>query len=69
MNGRPIAPDKAWVTTDQIRNKKAQLRGKASQIVLSRSIEDEPATVSYNTKVFNREITALRNEEEALLKY
>ena len=29
----------------------------------------EPATVSYNTKVFNKEIMALRNEEEALLKY
>ena len=69
MNGRPIAPEKPWVTTEQIRNRKAQPRGKASQIVLSRSIEEEPATVSYNTKVFNKEITALRNEEEALLKY
>ena len=75
QNGRPIAAEKPWVTTDQLRNKKAQLRGqpqiqkKASQIVLSRPIEEEPATVSYNTKVFNKEITALRNEEEALLKY
>ena len=29
----------------------------------------EPVTVSYNTKVFNREIRALRNEEEALLNF
>ena len=30
MNGRPIAPEKPWVTTEQIRNKKALPRGKAS---------------------------------------
>ena len=30
---------------------------------------EQPATVSYNTKVFNREIMALRNEEEALLRF
>ena len=24
--------------------------------------EEDPATVSYNTKVFNREVVALRNE-------
>ena len=29
----------------------------------------EPTTVSYNTKVFNKEILALRNEEEALLRF
>ena len=29
---------------------------------------EEPTTVSYNAKIFNREISALRNEEEALLK-
>jgi len=36
---------------------------------MTKSIDAEPATVSYNTKVFNREIMALKNEEEALLKY
>ena len=43
--------------------------GKSSQINLNRSVDEIPATVSYNTKVFNREIEALRNEEEALLKF
>jgi len=38
-------------------------------IKLSRSIDQQPVTVSYNTKVFNKEIMALRGEEEALLKY
>ena len=42
--------------------------GNASQINLSRSLEEDPTTVSYNTRVFNKEIMALRNEEEALLK-
>ena len=43
---------------------------KAYQINLRHQTEAaEPATVSYNTKVFNKEIMALRNEEEALLKY
>ena len=32
-------------------------------------MDDEPVTVSYNTKVFNKEIMALRMEEEALLRY
>ena len=35
----------------------------------AKSNEDEPATVSYNTKVFNKEVVALRNEQEALLNY
>ena len=43
--------------------------GVSSQINLARSAEEKPSTVSYNTKVFNREIVALRNEEEALIKY
>ena len=43
--------------------------GRANQINMTKSIDAEPATVSYNTKVFNREIMALKNEEEALLKY
>ena len=42
---------------------------KAYQINLRHQVETEPATVSYNTKVFNKEIMALRNEEEALLKF
>ena len=36
---------------------------------MAKSIDDEPRTVSYNTKVFNKEIMALREEEEALLKH
>ena len=48
------------------------LLGKASQVVLARRASaermDEVTTVSYNTKIFNREISALRSEEEALLK-
>ena len=48
------------------------LLGKASFHVIQRRASaekmDEPTTVSYNTKIFNREISALRNEEEALLK-
>ena len=43
--------------------------GKAGQINLGKSIEEVPTTVSYNTKVFNKEIEALRSEEEALLKF
>lgn len=43
--------------------------GESSMIKLSRSIDQQPVTVSYNTKVFNKEIMALRGEEEALLKY
>ena len=43
--------------------------GESSQIKLSKSIDQEPVTVSYNTKVFNKEIMALRGEEEVLLKY
>ena len=43
--------------------------GSSNQILLKKSLEEEPATVSYNTKVFNKEIMALREEEEALLKY
>ena len=39
------------------------------QITMAKSIDDEPRTVSYNTKVFNKEIIALREEEEALLKH
>ena len=35
----------------------------------AKSDESEPATVSYNTKVFNKEVVALRNEQEALLNY
>ena len=48
------------------------LLGKASQINMTRRASaermDEATTVSYNTKIFNREISALRSEEEALLK-
>lgn len=36
---------------------------------MAKSIEDEPRTFSYNTKVFNREIMALREEEEALISH
>ena len=36
---------------------------------MAKGLDDEPTTVSYNTKVFNKEIMALRNEEEALLRY
>ena len=43
--------------------------GRSNLITMAKSIEDEPRTVSYNTKVFNREIMALREEEEALLQH
>lgn len=43
--------------------------GHANEIKMAKSIDDEhePRTFSYNTKVFNKEIIALRKEEEALL--
>ena len=41
----------------------------ASKYQINMKDEQEPTTVSYNTKVFNREIMALRKEEEALLRY
>ena len=42
---------------------------RAYQINLTNQGDAEPTTVSYNTKVFNKEILALRNEEEALLRF
>ena len=43
--------------------------GRSKQLSMAKSIEDEPRTFSYNTKVFNREIMALREEEEALISH
>lgn len=44
-------------------------RGAAYHTVGGVRENQEPATVSYNTKIFNREIMALRSEEQALLKF
>lgn len=58
------------VSKDRVRERQTPTHGgSSSQITLKRPFDEEPTTVSYNTKVFNKEIQALREEEETLLKY